>query len=268
MRMKAITILLLMLFLPAALAVAGPVTKSCLTRGDGAADDSTAKGTIKIKTDKKNGLHLFSLKIQNVAAGDYDVVLVDDDHETDLGVLTVADGEDSGKLKLNAKRGDTMPADPVGMTVEVYGDKDVDEDPILVGVVPDPDAPKVKGNAKSKLSRPADPVMDRADGQVQLKIGPGAQLFSVQIRKVDPGTYDVYLDDGAGNLEKVGEIVVPDGESSGKWMLNDKRGDPMPCDATSMADLQGRAVQVKLGEDVILEGAVPTIKKKGNGPKK
>jgi len=265
MRMKTITILLIVLFLPAAVAVAGPVSKSCLTRGDGAAEDSTAKGTIKIKSDKKGGLHLFSVKIQNVDPGDYDVFLVDaEDNETDLGDITVADGEDSGKFKLNAKRGDTMPDDPVGMTVEVRSGEDV----LLTGVVPDPDAPKVKGNAKSKLDTPEDPPIEKADGMVQLKVGPGNQLLSVQIRKVDPGTYDVFMADGEGDLEKVGEIVVPDGEGSGKWMVNDKRGDPLPVGATSMVDLQGRAVEVRSGEDVVLEGAVPTIEKKGRGPKK
>ena len=177
MRKATILTIALLLALPAATVIAGPVAKAYLTRPADAADDATERGKIKIKNDRKGGLQLFSVKIQDVAAGTYGVWLVDTAEvpaeDVELGSITVDAEEDGGKLKFNTKRGDEVAVDPVGWMVEV---RNADGAVVLSGLVPDPDAPKVKGNVKAKLDHPGD---GDAKGFVRLKLGKGAQHLHV-----------------------------------------------------------------------------------------
>ncbi|MEN8148864.1 MAG: hypothetical protein ABFS86_03520 [Planctomycetota bacterium] len=259
MRKTTILTIALLVALPAAMVMAGPVMKAYLCRTDAGGD--TMRGKVKIKANRDGDLHLFSVQIKNADAGDYDVYLVDsEDVETDIGDISVADGEDSGKLKFNMKRGDVLDVDPVGQTVEIRSG----EDTLLTAKVPDPTAPKVKGNAKSKLAPPEiDPLDEKAKGFVQLKAGNGAHFLKVVVQKAGSGTWAVMVDS-----EKVGEIVIADGDNSGSWMANDKKGDPIPTGADCFEDLIGLDIEIVDGEGaVLLEGTIPSFEKKG-GPKK
>ena len=183
----------------------------------------------------------------------------------------MADGESSGKLKFNTKRGDELDADPVGMRVEVRNGEG-EGDTVLTAMVPDPDAPKVRSNAKSKLEVPdEDPLDEKAKGFVRLKVGNGAHQLQVVAQKAPAGTYDVMVDDGTGTnvFEDVGELVVKDGRTSGTWKANNRRGDPVPTGADCTTDLAGRAIKVVDGDGaVLLEGFIPKIEEKKGGPKK
>jgi len=267
MRKTTILTITLLLALPAAMVVAGPAVKAYLSRPADAAEDATECCKIKIKNDRKGGLQLFSVQVKDAAAGTYGVWLVDTAEvpaaDVELGSITIADGEDGGKLKFNTKRGDELATDPVGWMVEVRnGAGDV----ILSGLVPDPDAPKVKGNVKAKLVHPGE---GDAKGFVRLKLGNGAQHLQVVAQKADSATYDVMIETAEDVWEKAGELVVADGESSGSWMAKDKAGDAVPG-ATSFAGLQGLDIRVQTQDTepvVLLEGTIPEIVGK-KGPKK
>jgi hypothetical protein len=273
--LKRTILIFCLLLLPVAVLLAGPVQKTWLSRGDGAGEESTARGFLKTKLDKKGELHLFSVKVKDVGPGTYGVYLVDPEDDldpgTELGSIEVAADEDGGKLKMNARRGDTMPEDAEGMCVEV---RDGAGGVVLKAIVPEYDAPKstLKGNVKEKLALPAeDPADEKAKGFIRLKLGKGAQLLQIVLQRATAGTYDVFMDDGTGTLVDVGDIVVPEGEDSGSFLVNTKRGDPIPTDAESLESLMGRAVEVRTGGETpatVLEGEVPEITgKKGNGPK-
>lgn len=261
MRKTTILTIALLVALPAAMVFAGPVMKAYLCRTDDGGD--MLRGKIKIKADREGELHLFSVQIKRADAGEYAVWLVDPDSEdeTEIGTIDVDEGDHSGKLKFNTKRGDEIDADPVGKRLEVrYGE----DGTVLTAMVPDPEAPKVKGNAKAKLSPPEfEPLNGKAKGFVQLKAGNGAHFLKVVVQKAESGTWAVLIDS-----EKVGEIVIADGESSGSWMANDKKGDPVPTGADCFEDLIGLDIEIQNGEgDVLLTGTIPSFEKKG-GPKK
>ena len=265
MRKTTILTIALLLALPAAMVIAGPVAKAYLNRPADAGENATESGKIKIKNDRKGGLQLFSVQIRDAAAGTYGVWLVDTAEvpaaDIELGSITVAEGDDGGKLKFNTRRGDEL-ADPVGWMVEVRSGEDV----ILSGLVPDPDAPKVKGNVKAKLDHPGE---GDAKGFVRLKLGNGAQHLQVVAQKAASATCDVMIEVDVDVWKKAGELVVAEGENSGSWMANDKAGDAVPGDVGSFTDLQGLAIRVQTQDAepvVLLEGTIPEMK--GNGPKK
>jgi len=265
MRKTTILTIALLLALPAAMVIAGPAVKAYLSRPADALEGATDRGTIKIKSDKKGGLHLFSVKIKDMAEGTYGVYLVDPDGveaDVEIGSISVAVGEDCGKLKFNTKRGDTLTPDPVGMMVEVRDGENV----VLSGPVPDPDAAKLKGNVKAKLDVPdIDPFDADAKGFVRLKVGNGAHHLQVVAQKAAAGTYDVMVENADGEYVDVGDLVIEDGENSGSWMANDKAGDAIPAGAATFAALLGQGIKVQTQGDtpsVLLEGTIPEIKAK------
>lgn len=256
---RTLAVTFLVLF-AASVALAGGAQKAWLTRpADGPDDD--AKGFVKIKVMKKTGdLHLLEVMIAAVDAGDYDVFIGGED----VGDLTVAEGDDSGKWKVNAKRGDEFDGDPAGETVEV---KDAEGNVVLSGTVPEPGAEKMKpASAKAKLEAPEEGADEDAKGMVMAKGGAGAEILQILVTRVAPGTYDVFVADAEGTLTDVGDLVVEEGEASGKWMVVTKRGDGLPFDADSVADLAGRAFEVRNESgDTVVEGEIPDIAAKGKG---
>ena len=265
MRKTTILMIALLVALPAAVVVAGPARNAYLCRTADAGE--TMKGKVKIKMDREGDLQLFSVGVRKADAGDYDVVLVDPDTDDDtwIGEIAIAEGRSSGKLKFNTRRGDELDTDPVGMRVEVRSG----EDTLLTAMVPDPDAPKVRSNAKEKLEVPeTDPIDEKAKGFVRLKVGQGAHHLQVVLQKAPSGTWDIEVSDG-DEFTKIGDILIEEGDDSGTWKANDRRGDPVPTGAACYADLAGLAIRVVDGEGVILlEGFVPTIESKKGGLKK
>ena len=91
------------------------------------------------------------------------------------------------------------------------------------------------------------------------------QLFSVKVKDLEEGAYDVFLVDPEDEVDpgtKIGSIDIAAGEESGKLKFNTKRGDevdPAPV---------GMRVEARNGDgDVLLSGLVPdpdAPKVKGN----
>ena len=114
------------------------------------------------------------------------------------------------------------------------------------------------GAKKSYLTRPDGAPDVDAEGWVKAKDGKKVDLLEVAARNVDGGTtLDVFLEDADGVMQDVGDLVVDEGKTGGKWKINTRRGDLLPFAAESVADLFGRAVEVRDGEgNVLLAGSI------------
>ena len=253
---------LLVLTAMTSMALAGSARKAYLTRPQDAVDED-AKGFVKIKAKKDGELQLFEVKIKKVDPGTYDVAI---DGEP-VAQIEVQEGQHAGKFKVNTRRGDELGVeDPAGKRVEVSLGGDL----VLKGVVPDPLAPKTKNGTRKEDLEPPEEV--KKAGFVMAKAGRGAEILKVLVCRVEPGSYGVFMDDGEldPSFAKIGEITVPDGESCGTWMMNNRRGDAYPFDLDSVEDVVGRTVEVRTGEGDLVGSAVvpdPSAPKDKGKPK-
>lgn len=131
------------------------------------------------------------------------------------------------------------------------------------------------GSSQKTDLRPPDDALDPdAKGTVKVKVGSFGERIKVKIRKVTKGeTFELWLETGRTDpaFALIGEITVSGrskkpgyrGGGSGKWKLSTKKGDALPLGASSLEDLAGRALQVRLGRDVILEGVLPDATGRG-----
>ena len=276
--MRTATIIaVLLVFASGSLALAAGARKGYLTRPN-EGPDPDARGFVKAKGSP--GADRLMVKIAKVDRGDTFDLYIQTDEGSDsfewFGEIEIAGrpsdgsrGGGAGKWMANTRRGDSLPldadsvADLAGLTVEV---RDGDGRTVLTGAVPDVEASKKKRKAKSDLDIPdvSEPVEEKADGFVQA----GAEFLKVAVQGVSASTYDVLMDDGGGGMEVVGDLHVGKDGGDGLWMVNTKRGDPLPFDADSIRDLVGRIVEVRNPDgDVVLQGVVPDFEEGGKTEK-
>ncbi|MHC4858790.1 MAG: DUF4382 domain-containing protein, partial [Planctomycetota bacterium] len=146
-------------------------------------------------------------------------------------------------------------ADLVGLTVEV---RDEQGATVLKGAFPGVGESKKKGKKKEKsqLEVPDgdDPAEENAEGYVQA----GIEFLKVVVQNVSAGTYDVFLMDDGDEMVAVGALEVEGDGGDGIWMLNTKRGDPLPFDVGSIEELVLRDLEIRDSEGrVVLKGIVP-----------
>lgn len=137
----------------------------------------------------------------------------------------------------------------------------------------------VAGAAKHDLTPPEGAADTDASGFVKVKGHKKTgelHLFEVKIKKVDrDATYGLFLEDVAdsGEFVKVGELVVkgkqkdPDDHKAGgagKFKVNTRRKKDNTlvlgeggAQILYLAELLGRAVEVRNGDDVVLAGEIP-----------
>jgi hypothetical protein len=126
------------------------------------------------------------------------------------------------------------------------------------------------GKAKSKvdvtgsLVRQDSPIDADARGMIRFrsktKKGDGVARMDVLVRKVDVSPeHRLFLEDGvgAGTFSDLGAMDVSDGKL--RWSVDEGQGDALPLGAESLADLEGRRVEVRRDGDVVLEGVGPAL---------
>jgi hypothetical protein len=278
---SAITLVVLLLSMTS-LATAGGGEKGYLTRPEDGPDPD-AKGFIKAKD--RSGVDKLMVKLTKVDRGETFGLYIqkeEDSEEFELfGEIEVpgrsprnSKGGGAGKWKVNTKQGDELPlqaetaADLVGLTVEVRNEEG---ETVLKGAFPGVGNSKKQGKKKERaeLEVPEgdDPVEENADGYVQA----GIEFLKVLVQNVSAGTYDVFLANDSDEMVAVGELDVAEDGGDGIWMVNTKRGDPLPFDVDSIEELVLRDVEIRDSEDrVVLKGTVPEFwigGKLGEGPK-
>jgi len=142
------------------------------------------------------------------------------------------------------------------------------------------------GNVTSRhlLLPPEGAANQDANGDAWLKENPQRSAINVLVRRLEPGvTYEVVMTCNGGS-ETIGSITIQtgnengdggdggggtaengdgDGPGVGKLRLDTRRGDVLPFDATSVADLVGCTVSVNNSETVL---AAEIVDLKVHGP--
>jgi hypothetical protein len=118
--------------------------------------------------------------------------------------------------------------------------------------------------SRSRLTRASGSPDGDVEGKVKLRSETDRQKFQVEAEHLDPGTeVAFYLDDpstdGEGFLS-IGTMTADvDGEAELEFDTND--GDALPLGASSVAELEGFLVEVRLASDgaLLLTGTVPSL---------
>jgi hypothetical protein len=233
------------------------------------APDADAKGSLRVRSDKQG--ERFELKLQRVDALLEHDLFIEDPDDSGLFVHVAAlqsSGDDDMKLMLATKQGDALPLGAtdidalVGRRVEVRAGEDV----VLQGSVPAFGLSKKPVKAKVDLAAPeAAPAPDmKATLKLRSKPDKGQERFDLKAKKVpfaDAGPFRVFIEDGVGSAAFVDAGALdPVGDSEGRFRRDSKQGQAMPLGAAGVAELAGRAIEVRDGEDVVfLEGTIPAL---------
>ncbi len=112
---------------------------------------------------------------------------------------------------------------------------------------------------RAALVAPETSPQPGATGEVEIRSQPDRQRFAVEVENVDPLVdLAVFLDDGTGTLGEVGS--QPAGSDERELVFDTGDGDSLPFGATTVADLVGRALEVRDGTGaVVLQGTLPAL---------
>jgi hypothetical protein len=113
-------------------------------------------------------------------------------------------------------------------------------------------------DSQSCLVRPDDGPDDNAKGNVRIRSKNNSERFDVHVQKVEPGTeHHLWIEDPIDSDTFVDLGDLPKDGGSQKLALDTKKGDTLPLDVASVADLVGRRIEIRIGDVVELEGEVP-----------
>lgn len=196
----------------------------------------------------------------------------DDDDEEEEG----DDDDDDAPLPFDA----TSVDDLIGRAVEIRQAGAV----VLQGVVPElgqkgkgkGKGGNGKGQATAYLVRPDDVMTEDDDGKgrVRLEIFPtnGRQRFRVDVEDIETSAgLDLWLEDsvGAGTYSLVGPFEIDDDgddeeeedddgdDEEARYEADTQKGDPLPGGVNDLSDLDGRGLEVRAVDTVVLIGTVP-----------
>jgi hypothetical protein len=100
---------------------------------------------------------------------------------------------------------------------------------------------------KTDMDLPSVPPSPKATGKILFKYSgsQGRSLFDVNVSGLIQGqTYSLHVSDAATNVNS-GLLALTSGGSSGRYHRDTKRGDPLPLQAASTADLTGRVFTIQ-----------------------
>ena len=228
-----------------------------------------ARGSVRLRRQNKKGelVARFDVAAQKVgASGPFELFLEDG---VGSGVFeNLGDLKSSGKTlewSADTSKGDALPLDVdaledlVGRVLQVRADGDV----ILGATLPELDASKKPVKTKLVLDVPDGSTVPAAKGKLQLraKQDKGQARFDLKVGKLPFGSSDMHLwietADGSDVFEDAGEIKRLGKSSNGLYRRDCQKGDPLPAGVGSLAELEGRELQVRADDDeVLLEGEV------------
>jgi hypothetical protein len=231
------------------------------------APDADAKGTLRIRSDKKG--ERFDVHVQKVDAAVTYGLWIEDPDDSGLFVhFADLEGDDDLKLALDTKKGDELPLDAesnddlIGRRLEVRAGGDV----VLKGTVPPFGLSKKPAKAKLEILPPdgAPAPEMKASLKLRSKADKGQERIDLKAKKVpfeDDGPFHVFIEDAVGSdvFEDAGELEQTD-DTVGRYRRDTKQGQELPLGVGFVSELAGRALEVRDdGGVVYLAGTIPAV---------
>jgi hypothetical protein len=115
-----------------------------------------------------------------------------------------------------------------------------------------------KQDSQTCLVRPESAPDDNAKGTLRIRSKGNSERFDVHIMKVEPGVeHHLWIEDSIGSDTFTDFGDLPGDGGSQKLALDTKKGDTLPHNVSTTAELIGLRVEIRQGDDVELEGQVP-----------
>ena len=253
---------------------------ACLVR-PADAPDADAKGSLRLRTDEKKGAprHRLDLKAQKLGTAVEHTLWMENGDVVPVleQVGTLTKSGKTLKYSLDTSKGDELPfaaaegvdelSDLAGRAVEVRAGGDV----VLHGTMPAFQAKQKPKQGKDKL----DPSAGSPDGdakgdlRVDSKNWKCEEAIEVKVQKLDfaDGPFRVRIEDaaGSGTFLDAGGLDQLGKSANGRYRRRTKDGDALPGGVSTVAELQGRLLQVGVQVDETtftsyLEVEVPQLK--------
>ncbi len=236
--------------------------RSSLTRPAGAPDPD-AHGKIETRRRASNARQRFQVEIEDVpASGVVFSAFVDDGGGTLTNVGALVPHEDAGEFELELDTGDgaQLPFgvadvdDLAGRAVEIRGD---DALTYLVGTVPSLGDSLKQDKSNSTL----DGGPGRAKIRARTQPRKASEQLEFEVKKANVAAFDVFIADPVSSvLTNVATLTV-NGGGNAKLKLRTKRGQSLPFGVARVADLSGRAVELREAgtSNVVFTGSMPSF---------
>jgi hypothetical protein len=121
-----------------------------------------------------------------------------------------------------------------------------------------------RNNGRARLVVPADPASVAAGASFKIELrakSHGRSEFRMQLERAPSGLApEAWIADATGALTLAGPLV-PDRFDVGEYRLRlrSRSGDALPAGAATLADLAGRAFEVRESAQVLVAGTIPAL---------
>jgi hypothetical protein len=244
---RFLTVLVSLLVVSPAFAAPGHSTRIYLTRPFTNPPDLDAKGSLTVRD---LGSHQrFELRVRDVFADAQLSLFVADETDTPVFVSALPAGS-SRKLLLDTLEGDPMPlgltlAELAGHAVQVVDGSDL---VVLQTVVPEIAVDPGTTVANKVMEVNPDSPFPGAWGKMHIVFSKQSGVQSLRLRMSHVGfgsyAYTLWVEDEKGQMVEAGPIEKL-AKTIGRFRANTALGEPLPLNATSLAELAGRTVEVR-----------------------
>lgn len=227
---------------------------------DAASPDADATGTVEVRS--RTGREKFKVEADHLApSASVEVLLEDGSGAMTPAGTAVADALGSAELELDTGDGAVLPAgaatvaELAGRRVEV---RDGAGALLLSGTVPSLDG-AAAGNLSGtvKVEDPASGL--RASARMKVRGKSGRQEFRLDVKGASDGAaVELWIADASGTMVPAATLPSPQGGKS-RLRLDSRKGDGMPLSAPGLADLSGRAFELRVDGVTVTSGNLPSL---------